>query len=192
MGSVRGHKLRIIQCRWYMLVPTAPLKEGGCKWRIDKSLNHGRGGSKLIGQKRFHCLRRAGTQDGNGPGRISKTKYGLALLHPDQICICHKITDTEYFLLTQSNWKIHKLRLRGRKCDHRGETRCQKIAERDFCLGRIRTVDKSSPNKGQMSRLKLRHPGRGGADDTVPELPATLMDWLALALSPSICMFCPC
>ncbi len=41
-------------------------------------------------------------------------------------------------------------------------------------------VGKRSLKKGQMSRPKLWRPGRGGADDTVPELSATLMDWLAL------------
>ncbi len=53
-------------------------------------------------------------------------------------------------------------------------------------------VDKRSPEKGQMSRLKLWRPGCGGADDTVPQHPAASMDWLALASSPSICMFHPC
>ncbi len=43
-------------------------------------------------------------------------------------------------------------------------------------------VDKRSPEKGLMSQLELWHPGRGGADNTVPQLPVTSMDWLALTL----------
>ncbi len=53
-------------------------------------------------------------------------------------------------------------------------------------------MDKRSPEKGQMSWLKLWRPGRGGADDTVPELPTMSMDRLALVSLPSICMFHPC
>ncbi len=140
---------------------------------------------------RFRCLRCAGTQYGSGLGRISKMVCNLALPHPIQICICREITNTEYCPPTQSNGRIHKLRLCGRKCDHRGETQCRRIAERDFCLGRIRTVDKRSPEKGLMSRLKLWRPGRGVADNTVPQLPVASMDRLALASSPSICALSP-
>ena len=76
--------------------------------------------------------------------------------------------------------KSHKSRLCKHKCDNRGETRCQRIAEGDSDLDRIRKVDKRSPEKQQMSRPEWRRPGHGGANDTVPELSATLMDWLAL------------
>jgi len=142
--------------------------------------------------KRSRCLHCAGTQDGSGLGRISKTTCDLALPHPIQICICRETTDTEYCPPTQSNGRIHKLRLRRRKCDHRDETRCRRIVERDFCLGKIRMVDKPHPEKGQISRPKLWRPGHGCVNDTVPQLPATSMYWLASASSPSICMFHPC